>query len=626
MRNMRLWTTITLSIATAACLVGAVPRSAIAQVGLPCAVVDPCCAGRPTYTDPNYTFGGDILVGTREVEAGTNACVTIFDITQPYPGNGVNFAAVLRYHGPGDSWNVTNLGSVFGLTMDKYGNIFVCATSCYSADFVGPGGDGAVYRIANGTGAINTFITLPNSSGVGLGNISYDCDHDQFFVTDHEDGKIYRIKTATTNAPTAAIQESFDPMLPDNGATGFAPLGERLWGVQWHAGRVYYAVWSQNCNETSGPPNSIRSVGLLGAAFDPPTDQLEIVLPAHVLNYSHPVSDITFSPKGSMLLAERSMSGPSSPAAHESRMLEYVCSPAVGGWLLPNLNAYVLGVSATCCCSGIAGNGTNSAGGVDCDFDPFSPATPFGRVWGTSDAINGSLTVYGIQGLPPGGGTPAVSAWVDFDGSVASSEKTEMGDVEVPCAGVITATELSLFTAEPAGEALKLRWQFGDASDIASVNLERADRVTGPYEIVAADVHTEGGVTVALDRGVGAGRSYFYRLVVQTKTGERLTFGPVNGTMADANGKFSISRLTPNPSQGPIQLEFSVPRESHVKVSVVDVQGREVAVLADGIYRPGRFPITWDGTREGAAARGGVYFVRYQTPAGSLIRRVVVTP
>jgi hypothetical protein len=618
----RLFSTTVLCSAAAASLVTAMPRHAIGQT---CnAVTGECCSARPTYADPNYSFTGDVVVGTRQVEAGTDAVVTIFDITQPYPGDGVNYAAVLRYHGPGDSWNVTNLGSVFGLTIDPYGNIFVAQTTAYGLDAVGPGGNGAIYRLANSTGAINTFCTLPNS-GVGLGNISYDCDHDQFFVTNHEDGKIYRIKTAIANAPVATIQESFDPMLPDDGTIGFAPLGERLWGVQWHAGRVYYGVWSENCNETAGPANTIRSVALTGAgAFIPGSDQLEITMPPHVNGYSHPVSDISFTRKGSMLTAERSMSGPSSPAAHESRLLEFVCTPAAGGWA-PSGNTFVLGVNATCCCSGIGGNGSNSAGGVDSDFEPYTAGTPYGRVWGTSDAINNSLTVYGIQGLPPNGGTPAVSAWIDFDGNASGSEKTSMGDVEVPCPNVPTSTLLSLFTAEPAGGALELRWSFSEGNEIATVDLERANRADGPWEMITAERLVEAGVTVTRDLGVQAGHTYYYRLAVKTASGERLTFGPVIGTLAEAIAKFELSRLSSNPSDGPIRFEFAVPREAKVRVSVMDVSGRELEVLASGTYQVGRHTVTWTGNRKGAAPRSGVYFIRYQTPVGSFSSRVVVT-
>jgi hypothetical protein len=61
-----------------------------------------------------------------------------------------------------------------------------------------------------------------------------------------------------------------------------------------------------------------------------------------------------------------------------------------------------------------------------------------------------------------------------------------------------------------------------------------------------------------------------------------------------------------------------------VRLSVVDVQGREVAVLVDGVQRPGVYQATWSGRTERGAAPVGLYFVRYQTPNGNLMRRVVL--
>jgi len=40
---------------------------------------------------------------------------------------------------------------------------------------------------------------------------------------------------------------------------------------------------------------------------------------------------------------------------------------------------------------------------------------------------------------------------------------------------------------------------------------------------------------------------------------------------------------------------ITVPRAANVRLSVVDLQGREVAVLAEGVYSPGRHEIRWDG-------------------------------
>jgi hypothetical protein len=54
------------------------------------------------------------------------------------------------------------------------------------------------------------------------------------------------------------------------------------------------------------------------------------------------------------------------------------------------------------------------------------------------------------------------------------------------------------------------------------------------------------------------------------------------------------------------------------------VQGREVAVLAEGMYQPGRHQVSWSARTRGAAA--GIYFARYKTPAGTFVRRVAVSP
>jgi hypothetical protein len=83
---------------------------------------------------------------------------------------------------------------------------------------------------------------------------------------------------------------------------------------------------------------------------------------------------------------------------------------------------------------------------------------------------------------------------------------------------------------------------------------------------------------------------------------------------------FALSAAWPNPVRGTSRMVFSVPRESHVKLAIFDVQGREVVVLADGTYAPGRYIAAWDG----GTARAGVYFARFQTPERSFVKRVVL--
>jgi hypothetical protein len=67
-----------------------------------------------------------------------------------------------------------------------------------------------------------------------------------------------------------------------------------------------------------------------------------------------------------------------------------------------------------------------------------------------------------------------------------------------------------------------------------------------------------------------------------------------------------------------------VPRESDIEVTVHDVQGRRVALLAAGRYQPGSYQLIWSGTIGQKRAPAGLYFVRYTTPERTHVRRVVL--
>jgi hypothetical protein len=73
--------------------------------------------------------------------------------------------------------------------------------------------------------------------------------------------------------------------------------------------------------------------------------------------------------------------------------------------------------------------------------------------------------------------------------------------------------------------------------------------------------------------------------------------------------RFTLRQNCPNPFNAATSIEFTLPIKSHVKITVCDILGREVTLLADRMMPPGRHAVTWDG-REAAS---GVYFCRMQT-------------
>ena len=406
------------------------------------------------------------------------------------------------------------LGGVFGLAYDSDKNIYVShsnygvfydgtasLTFPWQTDKMlptgvfrpGKGGPGAVYKVNANTGAVTVLAVLPNSlsipifdetaasgvsnsitvdghtapiyysttatlSGPGLGNITFDSVHSQLFVTNMEDGKIYRLSL------TGSILDSFDPLTTDNGAPGYAPLGERLWGIAYNRAenRVYYSVWKQDFGTTT--ENELRSVGLNTAgALAAGTDRKEFDIPQPpgytgqnggdgTAHGASPVSDIEFSEDGqTMLLAGKEMLWLWAERGHRGVSMSFTKSGAT--WS-SGQQYWVGGYQSK----------TNAAGGIAFgygDFDSGSssvnPASKEQVVWVSGNAIQlpgwsdpANIFVYGAMGFPSSY-TPASkptrtnlfnNTWnFDFSGDYLLNNKGFIGDIDIyqtppapPCA------------------------------------------------------------------------------------------------------------------------------------------------------------------------------------------------
>jgi hypothetical protein len=377
-----------------------------------------------------------------------------------------------------NSWSAANLGLIFGITIDNSDNVYVSATTIYgcdAADFsaFGPGGASGIYKIdpsdnittiittgpydTNGTGT-----TIPNNGG-GLGNITYNTNHEMCYVSNLSDGKIYQINNL------GQVSNQYDPFVATANNLEFAPLGDRPWGIAYNAvdNSLYFSNWVEDRERrNTSEKNTIYKVDLdnngdivLGS------ETLVVEIPDHIdrynpsiyNNYSNPVSDISFSHDGLMLIGERSMSNDcgeiklglsyaASKYAHNSRVLEYQENCA--GWNLSdghgnepftNLNAdlkFRVGSHSS------TNKGANSAGGVDYGYSSIEDGMDVScseMVWSSADYMwqcSPQYRIYGMQGIESSGGHECNSYLIDYDGQIltsqgATSVKTMQGDVEV---------------------------------------------------------------------------------------------------------------------------------------------------------------------------------------------------
>jgi hypothetical protein len=454
------------SFTTALAQAPALPPAIPANPGGPLIPVVPppnnpcdCCAAKPRYDTKAWApFTGTVAVITQQQPSDpgllANQVVVIWDlhIKNGAPLNtwwNPSSSAPTHYYSD-TRWNGLNLGDVFGATLDGKGNIYVAGTNIYgggkvgtlASGPVGPGQAGQIYKIATLTGDPTPFVQLPNNNGTGIGNLYYDCEFDSVYATSFSDGLIYRTNGAGiiqsfkwdhgTNLPSA-IDAAGNPLLRsaitgNDGTSYYAALGRRPWAVTVYKNRLWYSVWSNDFGHNTGNSNEIFSVALDVNGDPMAPARLEIVVPPYTGNVSSPVSDMRFGPMGTLMLAERSMLGNNVPGAHQSRALEYSFNGIA--WVLANPATYKVGV----------GGGTNSAGGVDFDF------SPGGRVWVSGDALHLVNSppvpppatpcidcIYGIQGLPTGGGDITNSILIDDDNYILQQNKRQLGVVRIPC-------------------------------------------------------------------------------------------------------------------------------------------------------------------------------------------------
>ncbi len=83
--------------------------------------------------------------------------------------------------------------------------------------------------------------------------------------------------------------------------------------------------------------------------------------------------------------------------------------------------------------------------------------------------------------------------------------------------------------------------------------------------------------------------------------------------------------VTPNPSPGVTNLKLAIDRKAKLRVVIYDVTGRMVSQIAAGVFEPGIYNFSWDGTDvSGHKVASGVYFASASIGDNlTLVKRIV---
>jgi len=229
--------------------------------------------------------------------------------------------------------------------------------------------------------------------------------------------------------------------------------------------------------------------------------------------------------------------------------------------------------------------------------------------------VNQGHALYSLQF--PGTASHSLAARYLGDVCTAESQSSPI-NLDVDCSVAVSLVRLD---SESSDAGVVVRWKLSEA--LASLVIERADAADGPWVEIHPLRHDEADVSVAIDATVQPGHDYWYRLVGSTASGTSAVFGPIQARAA-APLSFELSAPWPNPTAGDVSVGFALPRAAAIRLSVVDLQGREIRVLASGMMEAGRYQATWDGRTDHGRASEGIYFVRYLAPDIRMTKRVAI--
>jgi len=86
-----------------------------------------------------------------------------------------------------------------------------------------------------------------------------------------------------------------------------------------------------------------------------------------------------------------------------------------------------------------------------------------------------------------------------------------------------------------------------------------------------------------------------------------------------------LEQNRPNPFHPATVIRFGLPSPMDISLKVFSVEGRLVAVLAEGVFGPGRHTVTWRGRGSGSAEiASGIYICRLETPEKVVTRKMLL--
>ena len=186
--------------------------------------------------------------------------------------------------------------------------------------------------------------------------------------------------------------------------------------------------------------------------------------------------------------------------------------------------------------------------------------------------------------------------------------------------------ELSSFVSAVNGNNVTLNWTTSSETNNGRFEIEKTSVINGQNNSWLRIGTVNGSGTTTLpknyifeERGLNSG-TYNYRLKQIDLNGHFEYHNLINDVIVGVPLKFSLQQNYPNPFNPVTQIDFELPEEGNVNLSVYDLSGKLVSTLAYGQKTAGYYSISFDGSN----LSSGLYFYRLQSGNINLVKKMTL--
>lgn len=178
------------------------------------------------------------------------------------------------------------------------------------------------------------------------------------------------------------------------------------------------------------------------------------------------------------------------------------------------------------------------------------------------------------------------------------------------------------FSATPKDNAVLLRWSTASELNNLGFELQRSIDGNNGWSAIAF-VNGAGNSNSVInysyvDENLTASR-YYYRLK-QIDIDQRFAYSPIVSVQLDGKQAFDLQQNYPNPFRGETIIRFTLPYKTTVSLSIFDMNGRLVKVLANGSKDSGTHAVTL----QSGILTSGLYYYKLQAGDFSAVKKLTI--